>query len=111
MTLIDELREKFARDEFEFTKHATDRAILRNISVEEIREAVSTGEIIEDYPEDKYGPSCLIFSFTQASRPSHIQCSYPSRPLVKIVTVYEPDPAEWIEFKFRRSENGEPDVE
>lgn len=58
MELIDELRAKFAHDAFEFSKHAADQSILRAISVQEIREAVSTGEIIEDYPQDKYGPSC-----------------------------------------------------
>lgn len=56
----------------------------------------------KDYPDDKYGPSCLILSFTQAGRPLHIQCSYPSRPLMKIITLYEPDPAEWVEFRVRR---------
>lgn len=102
MGMIEDIRAKFARDEFEFSKHATDQSILRNISVQEMREAVKLGEIIEDYPEDKYGPSCLIFGFTQAKRPIHVQCSYPSRPIIKIVTVYEADPAEWIDFKVRR---------
>jgi len=60
------------------------------------------GDVIEVYPEDKYGPSCLIFGVTRAGRPVHVQCSDPSRPTVKIITVYEPDPALWIEFKVRR---------
>lgn len=41
------------------------------------REAVAHGNIIEDYPDDKYGPSCLILGFTLAGRPLHSQCSYP----------------------------------
>jgi hypothetical protein len=36
-------------------------------------------------------------------RPLHIQCSYPSCPLVKIITVYEPDLRRWVDFKVRRS--------
>jgi len=59
-------------------------------------------EVIEDYPEDKYGPSCLLLGYTKAERPLHIQCSYPSRPLVKIITLYEPDPDLWIGFRTRR---------
>lgn len=50
MDLIEEIRAKFSQDEFEFSKHATDQTILREISVQEIREAVATGEIIEDNP-------------------------------------------------------------
>jgi len=100
--MIDEIRDKFDRDKFEFSKHATDQSILREIEVQEIREAVSVGEIIEDYPNDKYGPRCLILGFTRANRPIHLQCSYPSRPIIKVVTVYEPDPFKWIDFKIRR---------
>jgi hypothetical protein len=102
MAMIEEIRRKFARDEFEFSKHAADQSILRGIRVWEIREAVSVGEIIEDYPDDKYGPSCLILGYTQSDRPIHIQCSYSSRSVIKVVTVYEPDPTEWIEFRLRR---------
>jgi hypothetical protein len=94
-TLIAEIRRKVAESQFEFSKHAVDQSILRQIRVQEIREAVANGQIIEDYPDDKYGPSCLICGWTQARRPIHIQCSYPSRPLIKIITVYEPLPQQW----------------
>jgi hypothetical protein len=101
--LIDEIRRRVARGDFEFSQHAVDQAILRHISVEELREAIAGGGVIEVYPEDKYGPSCLIFGMTRGGRPIHVQCSDPSRPLVKIITVYEPDTALWIEFKVRRT--------
>lgn len=100
--MTEAIRIKFLYDQFEFSKHATDQTILREISVDEIRQAIKTGEIIEDYPNDKYGPSCLILGFTDNKRPIHINCSYPARPLIKIITVYEPNPDEWIEHKIRR---------
>jgi len=40
MALINELRAKFAQDQFEFSKHAVDQTILRDIAVQEIREAM-----------------------------------------------------------------------
>ena len=76
--------------------------MLRMISVREIREAIQTAILIEDYPDDKYGPSCLLLGFTLAARPLHVQCSYPTRPIVKVITVYEPDPADWIELRVRK---------
>lgn len=103
--MIEEIRQKINQGQFEFSRHAVDQSIIRRISVQELREAVATGEIIEDYPDDKYGPSCLIFGFTLAHRPVHIQCSYPSRPLIKIVTLYEPDPSRWLDFKVRKRED------
>lgn len=102
--MIEQIREKVAQNQFEFSKHAVDQSILRRISVQELREAVANGEIIEDYPDDKYGPSCLILGYTRAGRPLHIQCSYPSRPLIKIITLYEPDSNQWVGFRIRRTE-------
>ena len=103
MVLLDEIREKIATREYEFSKHAVDQTVVRGISVSELEEAISNqSEVIEDYPEDKYGPSCLILGFTGAGRPLHVQCSYPTRPLVRIVTVYEPDADLWIDLRIRK---------
>lgn len=91
------------RRQYEFSRHAVDQTIIRNISVAEVEEAISAkSEVIEDYPEDKYGPSCLILGFTKAGRALHLQCSYPSRSLIKIVTLYEPDPHLWTDFRVRK---------
>lgn len=103
--MIEEIRQKISQGQFEFSRHAVDQSIIRRISVRELREAIATGEIIEDYPDDKYGPSYLVLGFTLVNRPVHIQCSYPSRPLIKIVTLYEPDPDRWIDFKVRKRQN------
>jgi Domain of unknown function (DUF4258) len=103
MKLIKGIREKVNQNQFEFSKHASDRMILRHITVGELREAIQNGEVIEDYSQDKYGPSCLIFGFTNQNRPLHIQCSYPIRPLIKVITIYEPDPDKWIDFRERIS--------
>ena len=100
--MMEQIRAKIEEGQFEFSKHAVDQSIIRHISVQEVREAVAQGEIIEDYPEDKYGPTCLILGFTQRDRPSHIQCSYPSRTVIRVVTLYEPDERLWDEFSVRR---------
>ena len=76
------------------------RRIHRKISHEEIETILLTGEIIEDYPDDKYSPSCLICGCTESGRMLHCQVSYPET--VVIITCYEPDPGEWIDGKIRR---------
>lgn len=105
--IIEQIRDKITRNQYEFSQHAVDQSILRIIKVQELREAITNCEMIEDYPDDKYGPSCLLLGFTAAHRPLHIQCSYPSRPLVKIITLYEPDPKLWINFRIRRPHDDE----
>lgn len=103
MLLIRDIRVKVSLRQYEFSKHAVDQAIIRKISVAELEEAISNqSEIIEDYPDDKYGPSCLVLGFTFQNRPLHMQCSYPVRPFLKIITVYEPNPVLWLDFRVRR---------
>ena len=103
MALIQETRVKIGQRHYEFFKHAVDQSIIRDISVAELEDAMAgESEVIEDYPDDKYGPSCLILGYTKSGRPLHIQCSYPSRPRIKIITLYQPDPELWIDFRVRR---------
>jgi Domain of unknown function (DUF4258) len=106
--LIEEIRQKIFDEQFEFSKHAVDQSIVRKILVREVREAISNGKIIEDYPDDKYGASCLISGSTQDERPIHVHCSYPARPLLKIITLYEPTLQRWNDdFTQRISSNNE----
>jgi hypothetical protein len=58
------------------------------------------GEIIEDYPDDKYSPSCLIYGKSRTGKHLHVQVLLP--PKVVVITAYEPDPIEWIDYKIRR---------
>ncbi len=103
MEKLQEIKVKVATGQYEFSKHAVDQSIIRRITVAELAEAIaSANEILEDYPEDKYGPSCLILGFTRKRRPLHIQCSYPNRPLVRVITVYEPHEDLWIDYRLRR---------
>ena len=102
MPLIDDIRRKVKIGQFEFSKHAVDQSIIRRIGVQDLHDVIANGTVIEDYPEDKYGPSCLILGITSKKKPIHIQCIYPSRSILKIITLYEPDPVLWIDFKERR---------
>lgn len=94
---------KIKSRQYQFSKHAVDQSIVRGISVPEIEQAISENAlIIEDYPNDKYGPCCLILGYTKNGRPLHIQCSYPNRSLVKIITLYQPDPKLWVNDRVRK---------
>ncbi len=42
--------------------------IQRSIDRNEIEEAVMCGEVIENYPDDKYSPSCLVFGKTKRGK-------------------------------------------
>ena len=69
----------------------------------EIEEAISNGVIIEAYPDDPRGPSCLIYGFTHQGRPLHIVCGDLEAERIMVITAYEPSLEEWEEdWKTRR---------
>ena len=102
MKTLAQVRRQLREGEFDFSQHAFRRAVERNISDQEIREAGAGAVIIEEYPEDKYGPTWLILGFTRAGRPLHIQLSVAEVPQIRIVTLYEPDRNEWEDYARRR---------
>ncbi len=102
MKTLGEIRRQFASGKFEFSRHAFKRAVERNISELEIRHAGAEEMLIEDYPDDKYSPSCLLLGFTETERPLHLQVSYADTELVRIITLYEPDETEWYDHTHRR---------
>ena len=96
------IKDKIRDKQYRVTVHALERRIERKISLLEIDTAIASGEIIENYPQDKYGQSCMILGFTNAARPIHVQVSMEP---VWIITCYDPSerPDEWSEdFKVRR---------
>ena len=72
----------------------------RMISSAEIRAVIGGGEVIEDYPEDPRGHSCLMLGIGIDERPIHIVCS-PKDDYLAIITAYIPESGKWS-HDFRR---------
>jgi hypothetical protein len=72
------------------------------ISTGEVRAVIEQGEIIEDYPDDARGHSCLILGRGDGGRAIHVVCS-PKEGFLAIITAYLPDEKEWSsDFTARR---------
>jgi hypothetical protein len=94
--LLRRIRAKIRQRDWELTLHAQRQSRARKISQAEIESAILTGRVIEDYPDDPRGPSCLVFGYTQQRRPIHIVVAYPvTGHRMKVITVYEPSADRW----------------
>ncbi len=103
--MIEIIKKQVESGNYRFTIHGFERCVERNISPDEVKYAILSGEVIEDYPKDKYGPSFLIYGVTEEGRILHVQCS--ADP-VWIITAYDPTliPEEWEgDFKRRKKES------
>ena len=66
----------------------------RLITTAEIHSVVEHGKIIEDYPEDVRGHSCLMLGYGEGNRAIHVVCS-PKDKYLAIITAYLPAEDEW----------------
>ena len=79
------------------TQHAQQEMAEEEILLEDLLEALrsSSGQLLENYPEHRRGPCCLVNGYTQAGRALHVVCTT-AVPLLIVITVYEPKPPKWI---------------
>lgn len=103
MKSLEQIRQQLIQGQFELTRHALKRLVERNISRQEIQETGNNAIIIEDYPDDKYSPSCLILGLTIYQRALHLQVSRIDSDVLTIITLYEPNDQEWINYRWRKS--------
>jgi len=66
----------------------------RLITSAEVRYCIEAGELIEDYPDDPRGHSCLLLGFGIGGRPIHVVCT-PKEDYLAIITAYPPDQKGW----------------
>ncbi len=111
MINIDSLRQHYQDDAVFITEHAAERSRQRGILSRDMRNAVETGEIIEQYPDDFPFPSCLILGKDLTGKCIHI-CMSEEGTTSRIITAYYPDKKKWSDdFRTRREkENEVPDL-
>lgn len=91
---IERLQWYYDNDRVFITAHAAERFRQRGIKVKDIRNAVKTGEIIEQYPEDYPYPSCLLLGLSVKAQPLHVVMSDEGNAS-RIITAYFPDADKW----------------
>ncbi|MBM3323334.1 DUF4258 domain-containing protein [candidate division WOR-3 bacterium] len=91
-----------ARDErVRVTVHAHQEMVEEDVTMDELLRAASSADIIEDYPEHRRGPCCLLHGVTATGRHLHVVCTT-SQEMLVVITVYEPRPPKWPEPTVRR---------
>jgi hypothetical protein len=91
---IDDLRNLSEDKNIAVTKHARIRLAERNITIDDVKNAIQTGEIIKQYEDDKPFPSCLLLGLSEQKKYIHVVASIDSDHLY-IITAYYPDENEW----------------
>jgi len=103
--MLSAIQHCFIKDQVLYSQHAKvemEQEEFGEIHEQEVAETIAHGEIIELYSDDKPYQSCLINGKTNKNRPLHVVCAYNEEDnLAIVITVYQPDPKQWINFRRR----------
>jgi len=97
---IGEIKEKIKLGEYEISYHAEKEMYAEDITLADVETAISNGEVLEDYPDDPRGPSCLVLGHSQ-NRHIHIVCGQTLPKWIRIITVYLPKRPKWVNERTR----------
>ena len=103
---IDEIQRLVRQGEYEFSIHAQQERLEEDLDVTEIEAALVQGEILEAYPDDPRGESCLVLGYADV-KPIHAVLGWASirgedENILRIITVYIPQPPKWNDPQTRR---------
>lgn len=93
---FDKVCEAIADERIHVSEHAYDEAMEDDLPVVDVIDRTPNGEVIEDYPDDRRGSSCLVLLNVGDEEPVHAVWAFDdgSRRAI-LITVYRPDPARW----------------
>lgn len=100
---ITDLQKLCENEAIRWTLHSLERLLKRGISQDDVIQAIISGEIIEQYPDDYPHPSCLLLGTTSTGEAIHVVCGRGDNE-AWIITAYHPDPEKWEDdLKTRRA--------
>jgi len=92
------------KERIAFKRHCLSRLHERKISVDEVKNVLLSGEIIEEYPGDYPLPSALLLGFAQNNKPLHAVVAIDTEDqMLWVITTYIPDIELW-DTAFQRRE-------
>lgn len=71
---FDRLKQLVTERSILWREHALQRMNERRISKADVKAAILTGEVIEDYPDAYPTPSCLVLGCSVCGRQIHVVC-------------------------------------
>ncbi len=92
---LEIIRAKAIKDKFDLSQHAQKEAGEEEVSVDDIKQVLNSGRLLEPYPNDPRGASCLIVGQDRSKRWVHVLCGNFDRENFLVITVYLPTLPKW----------------
>lgn len=95
MSLTPEfIRAEIEKQTYRISLHADDERLADGLQIIELESALRDCQVIEQYPEDPRGESCLALGFV-GEKPVHFVCGRNRAGHLVLITVYLPSMPKW----------------
>jgi hypothetical protein len=95
---IERVKALVRQRRYKTSHHAEVERETETITIDDIKTAILNGELLEDYPDDLRGHSCLMLGTAEDGRPLHVVLTILAQiEEVLIITVYVPTPPKWLD--------------
>lgn len=100
---MNAISESFRQGKYSITRHGYEELDNDGITIEHLELAIGhdSPEIIEDYPYDPRGASCLVLGWCDPGEPIHV-CMGVSDDKPEVITAYIPNPNKFYPPEFRQ---------
>ncbi len=98
--IAERLSQQADMGQFRVTAHAHQEMVEDNVQLADVVDVLRRATVVENYPEHRRGPCCLVCGEDHSGRHLHVVCTT-ALDLTVIITVYEPTLPKW-ETPFRR---------
>ncbi|MBI4551633.1 MAG: DUF4258 domain-containing protein [Candidatus Latescibacteria bacterium] len=97
---IEFIQQSTASGFYEISLHADEERLDEGLTVDDLEEVVKSVELLEDYPDDPRGHSCLVLGYIDR-RPVHVVCGLTKQDKLILITVYRPTMPKWKDERTR----------
>ena len=94
------IQDSVFRGDYELSLHADEERLIEGLTLSQLEDILQRCELLEDYPDDPRGPSCLVLGYL-GKRPIHCVCGLTRHNRLILITVYEPQMPKWRDDRTR----------
>jgi hypothetical protein len=87
MLTIEFIQQSVDSGDYEISLHADEERLEEGLTVSELEEALKSAELLEDYPDDPRGHSCLVLGYASGQL-VHVVCGLTQQDKLIVITVY-----------------------
>ena len=89
------IRAEIVAQSYEISVHADDERLADHLTIAQVEHVLLHCQMLEDYPDDPRGESCLVLGFTPEAISTHIVCGRNRTGHLLLITVYIPTMPKW----------------